>query len=77
MGILERNVPTLSPGLWARRKAMTKGLMGESPIWRMIGIAIFIRLVLRKLMRMGPETVFVERLKDGDGLLLTSTRKEK
>ena len=77
MGILERNVPTLSPGLWARRKAMTKGLMGESPVWRMIGIAIFICLVLRKLMRMGPETVFVERLKDGDGLLLTSTRKEK
>ena len=77
MGVLERNVPTLSPGLWARRKAMSKGLMGESPVWRAIGITILIRLILRRLMRMGPERIAVERMKPGESIILTGVRKEK
>ncbi len=77
MGPLARRFPLLSPGLLVRRKAISQGFFGDSRVWQVIGVVVFGRTVLRKIMGAGSETVAVERIRPGERIILTGVRLKK
>jgi hypothetical protein len=77
VGALQRTFPALSPSVAVQRKALARGFFGESRFWQVVGVLIFGRIILRRLMRTGPELVAIERLQPGQGIILTGVRNEK
>jgi len=77
VGPIARRFPLLSPGLLLRRKAIGQGIFGDSRMWQVIGVIVFGRTVLRKIMRSDGETVAVERLNPGERIIVTGVRLKK
>ncbi len=77
MGPIARRFPLLSPGLLLRRKAIGQGIFGDSRMWQVIGVIVFGRMVLRRIMGGGSQTVAVERLETGQRIILTGVRLGK
>lgn len=77
MGFLARRFPLLSPGLFIGRKAITQGFFGVSRVWQVIGVIVFGRMVLRRIMGGGSQTVAIERLEPGQRIILTGVRLGK
>ncbi|MGH9270592.1 MAG: hypothetical protein ACRDZ2_04900 [Ilumatobacteraceae bacterium] len=74
MGALARRFPLLSPALFIRRKAIIQGFLGDNRLWQVIGVIVFGRMILRKVMGGGAQTLAVERLEPGQQIILTGLR---
>lgn len=76
-----RGLPTLLAGGALRRRAIERGLLGESTLWRVAFYAVAARAVWRRLAGSDGEVVFSERLRPGRSVVLTAisgaTRKRE
>lgn len=74
MGALARRFPLLSPGLFIRRKAIVQGFFGDNRVWQIIGVIVVGRMILRKILGGGSQTIAIERLEPGQQIILTGLR---
>lgn len=61
-------VPAPSVVIW--RRSLRRGLLGDSRLWKVVGLAILGRRLFQRAMRSEPRTVAVERLRPGETLVL-------
>ena len=60
----------LAPSAVIYRRAMQQGILGDSRLWKAIGIAIIARRIARKIMGSDPVTVGIETIKPGETVIL-------
>jgi hypothetical protein len=64
-----------APSVWLYRKTVANGLLGESRLWKTIGLLILARRAFRKLMGSDPKIVAIERIKPGETVVLRGVRR--
>ena len=68
MARANRRASILSPSLILRRKAVRQGFLGGQRGWQIVGLIVFGRRFLRKLLGGEPELVATERLEPGQAI---------
>ena len=64
----------LAPSAVIYRRAMQQGILGDSRLWKAIGIAIIARRIARRIMGSDPVTVGIETIKPGETVILRGVR---
>ena len=59
-----------APSAVLYRNAMRKGFLGDSRVWKVVGLLIVGRRLARKVMGSDPQTVAIERIGPGEKLIL-------
>jgi hypothetical protein len=59
-----------SPFILVRRRALTRGVLGNSPLWRVVAVVVFGKSLLKRLVGGGEEIVTVERMRPGETMVL-------
>jgi hypothetical protein len=55
----------LSPSALIRTRAIHRGILGSSPLWRAIALVVFSRRFLKRILGKNPENLGTETLKAG------------
>ena len=55
----------LSPSTLVRTRAIHRGILGSSPLWRAVAVVIFGRRLLKRLMGKNAEHLGTEKLRAG------------
>lgn len=64
----------LRPSVLLRRKAINKGFLGPSTLWKLIGVLVFGRSTIKKFFGKNPEVIDVSSLGSGRVMQLTTSK---
>lgn len=64
----------LRPSVLVRRKAMYAGFLGGSTLWKVVGVVVFGKSTLRKLVGKSPEAIDLATLKSGRTMQVTTAK---
>jgi len=67
---------TLRPSVLIRRKAMYKGFMGPSTLWKVIGVVVFGKSTIKKFFGKNPEVIDVSSLGSGRVMQVTTSKPQ-
>ena len=59
-----------SPFILIPRRAVTRGLVGDSRLWRVVAAIVFGTSLLKRFVSGGEEIVTVERMRPGETMVL-------
>jgi hypothetical protein len=71
-------VPGLRREFWARYlriRSVREGFLGGRRLWQLIGLAMFSRQIVRRLMGSSPRVLASQRLEPGETLILRVARR--
>ena len=71
----------LSPSALIRNRAIHRGILGSSPLWRAVAIVVFGRRLLKRIVGKNAEDLGTEKLEAGQFVrieaIAPSTRRER
>jgi len=64
----------LRPSVLIRRKALHKGFLGPSTLWKVIGVVVFGKSTIKKFFGKNPEVIDVSSLGPGRVMQVTTSK---